>query len=119
MRRRIIVKHRPTAGLSRFYKPMAVTLLVKQVSLEKHAPPHRRVKSFHGESGQMRWAHTREQIIEHISNRHFQYFFKKEGRAVQIVVDRTAEGELFIKAKLDNEAPHTLLQLPQFNSGTS
>lgn len=98
---------------------MAVTLLVKQVSLEIHAPLHRQVKALHGEAGQMQWAHTREQVITHISNRHFHYFIKKEGRAVRIVLDRMADGELFVKAELDNEALNALLQLPQFNSDAS
>jgi hypothetical protein len=94
---------------------MAVTLLVKQVSLEEHAVLHRRVKSFHGETGQMQWEHSREQVIEHIANQLFHYYFHKDGRAVRIVVDRMANGELFVKAETDNETPGTLLELPPFN----
>jgi len=91
---------------------MAVTLLVKQVSLEEHAVPHRRVKSFHGETGQIQWKHSRQQVIEHIANQLFHYYFHKNGRAVRIVVDRMADGELFVKAETDNDVPGTLLQLP-------
>ena len=94
---------------------MPVTLLVNQVSLEDHAFPHRRLKSFHGETGQMQWEHTREQVIDHIVNRLFHYYLKKDGRAVRIVLDRMADGELFLKAEVDNETPGTLLQLPPFN----
>jgi hypothetical protein len=93
-----------------------VTLLVKHVSLEEQALPHRRVKSLHGEAGEMRWEHSREQVIDHISNRLFHYYFHKDGRAVRIVVDRTIQGEVFLKAEMDTESPHALLQLPLFNS---
>jgi hypothetical protein len=95
---------------------MAITLLVKQVCLEEHALPHRRVKSLHGETGQMQWEHSREQAIDHISNQLFHYYLHKDGRAVRIVLDRTADGELFLKAESDNETPQVLLQLPRFNS---
>jgi hypothetical protein len=94
---------------------MPVTLLVKQVSLEEHVFPHRRLKSFHGEAGQMQWEHTREQVIDHIANQLFHYYLKKDGRAVRIVLDRMADGELFLKAEVDNETPGTLLQLPLYN----
>jgi hypothetical protein len=94
---------------------MAVTLLVKQVSLEDHALPHRQVKSLHGQTGELRWEHTREQVIAHISNQLFHYFFHKDGRAVRIVVDRTTQGEVFLKAEMDAESPHALLQLPIVN----
>ena len=93
---------------------MAVTLLVQKVGLEDHVLPHRRVKSFHGETGQMQWKHTREQIIRHIEKQHFHYYLKKDGRAVRIVLDQTSDGEMYIKAELDNGTPESLLQLPQF-----
>jgi len=95
---------------------MAVTLLIKQVSLEEKAPPHRRVKSFHGETGQMQWEHSRQQVIEHISNQLFHYYFQRDGRAVRLVVDRLADGELFVKSELDGPTPHSLMQLPPFIS---
>jgi hypothetical protein len=94
---------------------MAVTLLVKHVSLEEHALPHRRVKSVHGLAGEMVWEHSREQVIAHISNQLFYYYFHKDGRAVRIVLDRTGQGEVFLKAEMDAETPHALLQLPIFN----
>jgi hypothetical protein len=94
---------------------MAVTLLVKYVSLEDNALPHRRVRSLHGESGELRWEHSREQAIAHISDEVFHYFFHKDGRAVRVVLDRTTKGELFLKAEMDLESPHALLQLPKFS----
>ena len=94
---------------------MAVTLLVKQVSLEDQAFPHRRLKSFHGETGQIHWEHSRKQVIDYIANELFHYYFKKDGRAVRIVLDRMASGEVFVKAEIDNDAPQILLQLPLFN----
>ena len=96
---------------------MAVTLLVKQVSLREHAWPHRRVVSFHGDSGQMQWEHTQEQVIDHLANLRFYYFFLKDGRAVRIVLDRTTEGEPFVKAETDGNMPGALLQLPLYSPG--
>ena len=97
-------------------KFMPVTLLVERVSLEDDAPPHRRLRSFHGATGQVQWEHSREQVIEHIANRLFHYYFKKDGRAARIVLDRTADGEWFVKAEMDHHAPEVLLRLRVFNS---
>jgi hypothetical protein len=85
------------------------------VSLEEHALPHRQVRAFHGEAGQMQWEHTRDQVIDHIANQLFHYYFQKDGRVVRIVLDRMANGEPFVKAETDQEIPRALLQLPQFN----
>jgi hypothetical protein len=97
---------------------MTITLLVKQISVEEHPLPHRRVKAVHGETGQMLWQHSREQTIEHIRNRAFRYYFLREGRAVRIVLDRLADGEAFLKAETDAEKPEALLQLPLFQPET-
>jgi hypothetical protein len=98
---------------------MPVTLLIKQVSLEKNTVPHRRVRSFHGEAGEMSWEHTREQVIEHLQNRRFHYYFQKDGRAVRLVLDRRPDGEVFVKAEKDDETLRDLLQLPPFNASPS
>ncbi len=69
---------------------------------------------FHGEAGQLHWGHTREQVIDHITNQLFNYFIQRNGRAVRIVLDRLPDGEWFMRTEMDDDLGEALLQLPAF-----
>lgn len=98
---------------------MAVTLSVNAISLGENLLPHRRIKSFHGQSGQMQWQHSQMQAIDFIARQVFRYYFLKDGRAVRIVVGHHANGESFLKAETGTEFPDALLDLPVFSPPTT
>jgi len=91
---------------------LPIPLTVNQVSLAESSEPHRRVLSLHGDVGRAgQWLHTQEQAIDYIESRFFSYFLRHNGRAVRVVVGRTAAGEKFLKGETDGEIPSTLLNL--------
>lgn len=91
---------------------MALRLMVNQVSRTGDDLAHRRVQAIHGTNGEMVWQHTQEQAIENIAKKLFSYYLFENGRAVRLIVGRTAASETFLKAETDDDFPAQLLNLP-------
>jgi hypothetical protein len=93
---------------------MAIPLVVTRICLKENSLPQQRVQSLHGEDGQTRWSHSLEQVVTYIRQHLFYYYILKDGRAINIVLAETPDGQPFLKAETDNEIPSSLLQLPLF-----
>ena len=97
---------------------MPVPLIVHKITLQPQNPAHRRVQILHGYiSGQeswVDWCHTHEQALNYLESRLFDYFIRKNGRPLKLVIVQTEDGEKFLKAQSDGENPDALLALPLF-----
>jgi hypothetical protein len=98
---------------------MSVSLYVTHVTLDHDQPPHRQIQALHGalpgRDGAIHWTHTLVQAMTYIEQKHFNYVIVQNQQAVHLVLGYARNGERFLKAPGETEAPRHLLALPQLD----
>jgi len=76
--------------------------------------PHERITNCGGINNNVRWKKPQSQIVSEIDNNINQYYVRVNGyREVNVIVEKSAAGNKYIKTTEDGEMPNNLLSLPE------
>ena len=59
------------------------------------------------------WKMSQPEAVQAIINGQFQFYVYVDGREVDVIVAKSAQGNLYIKTEADGEHPNNLLSLPE------
>ncbi len=76
--------------------------------------PHERILYIGGlNASGSRWKMSQPDAVNAITNGTYEFFVYAAGREVDVIVAKSAQGNLYIKTEADGEHPNNLLTLPE------
>ncbi|MEM7765897.1 MAG: DUF3892 domain-containing protein [Pseudomonadota bacterium] len=76
--------------------------------------PHERIRAVGGVNPDgKRWKLSLDQAVEGALAEKYDFFVVRGGSEVEVVVARSAAGNLYLKTEADGETPNNLLSLPE------
>ena len=76
--------------------------------------PHERILHIGGlNSDSTRWKMSQPDAVKAITNGTYEFYVFVGGYDVNVIVARSAQGNLYIKTEADGEQPNNLLSLPE------
>lgn len=74
--------------------------------------PYERIRNIGGKNPDGgRWSLTQPEAIAAIKSRRYDFFVRKAGREVNVIVAKSRSGNEYIKTEADGEEPNNLLSL--------
>lgn len=94
---------------------MATRVRIECINKSDRSNAHERIAFIGGRNADgSRWKMSQERSITTIKNAEFEFYVEPTGgRAVDVIVARSAAGHEYLKTVADGEHPNNLLSLPE------
>lgn len=87
---------------------------VRCIRKSNRQDPHERITHIGGVNADgTRWTLTQIDAIKGIEDGKWEFFVRKDGKEVDVIVATSRYGHKYLKTKADGEQPNNLLSLPE------
>lgn len=88
---------------------MATRVQISCINKSDRTNPHERIRNVGGPG----WKWSEAQAIAAIEAKTYEFFVSRGGRTIDVVVQKSAAGNKYLKTKEDGVTPDNLLALPE------
>lgn len=93
---------------------MTITAQIRCINKSDRFNPHERILSVGGVNPDgNRWKLSQQQAVEGVDNGKYAFFVMQNGKAVNVIVAKSAYGNKYLKTEADGDQPNNLLSLPE------
>ena len=92
---------------------MAENIQIQCIKKSDRMNAHERIKSIGGVHNGKPWKLTLEQAIQGIESGTWTFYVNVNGKAVGVIIAKSASGHKYLKTQNDGEQPNNLLSLPE------
>jgi len=98
---------------------MPTPLKVEWIKTDSDCPPHAQLTHIGGKAGEIDWEHALPLAIQYLEQNTFLYYATMGGQTLRFEIERTSNGNKYLKLTAVKEGQDFLLMLPVRNESVS